>query len=121
VQRLTGSSPSLLNCTLIANTAGKGGAVAAMGGGNPSVSNSILWDNTATQGASVYLGTWQWGNPQTATATVKFSDVQGGRNSAFTDPGCTLTWDSASNIDGGLALPRRRRSGVYARLRGDRS
>jgi predicted outer membrane repeat protein len=99
VQNLSGSAPSLLNCTLVANTAGKGGAVAALGGGNPSVSNSILWDNTATQGASVYLGTWQWGNPQTATATVKFSDVQGGRNSAFTDPGCTLTWDSASNID----------------------
>ena len=99
IQNLAGSSPNLLNCTLVANAAGKGGAVASLAGSNPRVSSSILWGNTATQGNSVYVGSWVWGTPPNGTATVAFCDVEGGRNSAFTEPGCGLTWDSASNLD----------------------
>jgi predicted outer membrane repeat protein len=93
------SSPDLLNCTFVANGAVHGGAVAAVGGSNPLISHSILWGNTATQGANVYVGDWLMGIPRTATATVEFCDVQGGRDGAFVEADCGLVWNSPSNID----------------------
>lgn len=96
-ETLAVGSPSLTLCTLVANTAAKGGAVAARGGGNPVLSQCILWDNTAVQGSSVYVGLYPWTTPQTATATVKYCDVEGGLNGTFADAGCGLTWDSATN------------------------
>lgn len=99
IHSMAGGSPHFYNCTLVANTAGHGGAVAAQGGSSPQVRYSILWGNTAVQGNSVYLGTWPYFTPPTATVTVAFCDIQDGQGSTFTEAGCTLSWDSASNID----------------------
>ncbi len=58
------SSPSVTNCTFYGNDAGDAGGMTVVGG-NPSVMNCIFWENG---GFEEIMG----------TATVTFSDIQGG-------------------------------------------
>jgi hypothetical protein len=58
------SSPTITNCTFYGNDAGDAGGMTIVGG-NPMVMNSIFWENGGLQ---EIMG----------TATVTFSDVQGG-------------------------------------------
>jgi len=75
-----GSSLTLTNCTFSGNSAGDwGGGVCNRNESNLTVSNGILWDNTAATGAQIY-------NDGTSSATVNYSDVQGG-------------WTGTGNID----------------------
>jgi predicted outer membrane repeat protein len=99
IQNVWNSSPDIHNCTFVGNGASAGGAVAAKGGSNPLISHCILWNNTATQAPSLYLGTYTWSPVQTSQATVEFCDVDGGRGSTYAEAGCTLTWDTAHNIN----------------------
>lgn len=61
------SSPRILNCTIAANTAGKGGGVYSISGSYPSITNSILWGN------GISIDTVLGARPQ-----VSYSLVQGG-------------------------------------------
>ena len=56
---------------------------------------------------------------QTATATIEFCDVDGGRDSAYMETGCTLTWDSAHNInhDPLFVGTRRMATTIFLRIR----
>ncbi|MEN6338365.1 MAG: right-handed parallel beta-helix repeat-containing protein, partial [Phycisphaerales bacterium] len=95
---LFGSSPQIIHCTLVANRASRGGALACKGQGRTSISHSILWDNAAERGQSLYLARYEWSGVQTAAAAVEYSDVDGGQSSVSAESGCSLTW-SAGNLD----------------------
>lgn len=98
VMTLFGGRPKIIHCTLVANLASRGGALASKGQSHTVVSHCILWDNAAAQGATVHLALNEWTAIQTSSATVEYSNVQNGRNGTFREPGCTLNW-SAGNLD----------------------
>jgi predicted outer membrane repeat protein len=92
------SSPSFINCTFAGNSAQRGGAIAAGSDtdgdvGHTLVSNCILWNNTAPNGAEIALN-----GIFPAEVTVAYSDVRGGEQGVFVQPGFTLYW-GAGNID----------------------
>jgi len=62
----------LINCTFGGNAARKGGGMANWDNCHPTLANCIFWGNTASQGAS------QIHNGSGCSATVVYSDVQGG-------------------------------------------
>jgi len=72
-----GSSPTVTNCTFSGNSASEsGGGMDNYENSRPTLTNSILWGNTASSGSQIYNG----------SATVSYSDVQGG-------------WPGTGNID----------------------
>jgi parallel beta-helix repeat protein len=77
-------SSTVINCTFLGNSAQVGGGVFSIGG-NPTLTNCILAGNTAINGPEI--GLWNG-----ATATVRYSNVQGGSASVDVDAGSTLVW-----------------------------
>ena len=69
------SSPNLVNVTITGNTAAEAGGGIYCEYSNPSLVNSILWNNLPEE-IDIYSG----------TATVSYSDIQGG-------------WEGTGNID----------------------
>jgi predicted outer membrane repeat protein len=66
------SSPSLVNITFNANSATfRGGGVYNESSSGPTFANVILWGDSAPNGAEIY-------NNGTGTATVTYSNIQGG-------------------------------------------
>lgn len=90
------STPQIVNCTLVANRADRGGAVAGKGAADSLISHCILWNNTADQGPNLYLARYDWDGLYPATAKVEFSDVAGGQASLYTELDCRLTWASGN-------------------------
>ena len=64
---ISGTTAVLTNVTVSGNTSGNGGGVGVSVGGHANIVNSIVWDNS---GDEVML--------QEGTATVSFSDIEGG-------------------------------------------
>ncbi|MHC4478718.1 MAG: right-handed parallel beta-helix repeat-containing protein [Planctomycetota bacterium] len=116
------SNPTLTNCLFIVNSAYVGGGISnnnssseainctfsgnratAYGGGidnvrwcRPKVHNCILWGDSATDGNEIALRfETGYGCPE---LTITYSDVEGGPNSVYLDPNCTLNWGEG-NID----------------------
>ncbi|MHC4676724.1 MAG: right-handed parallel beta-helix repeat-containing protein, partial [Planctomycetota bacterium] len=74
------SSPTVTNCTFSGNSAtSAGGGMYNDFRSNPTLTNCILWGNTPPSAAQIY-------NDGTSSATVTYSDVQGG-------------WGGTGNID----------------------
>ncbi len=92
------SKTLIRNGTFIENEAAKGGAVSSRRNSNPRITHCILWNNDATKGDNVYLSQDTLSVVYTSKATVDYSDVEGGRSTAYVDTGCTLTWGKG-NID----------------------
>jgi parallel beta-helix repeat protein len=74
-----GSRPTLKNCTFSGNSAAYGGGMCNYINSSSMVVNCIIWANTAPSGAQIY-------NDGTSSATVSYSDVEGG-------------WPGTENID----------------------
>jgi hypothetical protein len=92
---LFSSELSMLNCTLGGNVAAdSGGALYCQYGSTAQVRNSILWANEAGEGSQVSLP-FLYGLG--STASIYYSNVQGGQTGVFVDPCSTLNWDE-SNI-----------------------
>ncbi|MCP4259287.1 MAG: hypothetical protein GY774_17520 [Planctomycetes bacterium] len=78
------SSPTITNCIISGNAARSGGGVQCIFNSSPTLNNCILWNNTPDE---IYLGS-------DASATITYSDVQGGwlgegnidSNPLFVDP-----------------------------------
>ncbi|HUU85467.1 MAG TPA: right-handed parallel beta-helix repeat-containing protein, partial [Phycisphaerae bacterium] len=87
-------APLLENNTLAANTAERaGGGLYAGWNCSPIVHNSISWANVAPDGPELALDV-------NSTATVSYSDVQGGQPLAYVGTGCSLTWGTGNlNLD----------------------
>ncbi|MBA7641265.1 hypothetical protein ES703_48941 [subsurface metagenome] len=73
------SSPTVTNCTFSGNSASEFGGGMINYESSPTVTNCILWGNTSPSGPQIH-------NDGTSSATVSYSDVQGG-------------WLGAGNID----------------------
>ena len=86
----------LIGCTVADNLVldGAGGGLLSMGS-NVTIEDSIFWDNDAQQGSQIAVPSW-FGI--TGTATVAYSDAQGGQTAVYKGPLSTLNWGSG-NID----------------------
>ena len=69
----TSSNSVVTNCTFIGNRAEFGGGMSHYYSGTMTVNNCILWENTASNGPQIYIEI-----EETSSATVSYSDVQGG-------------------------------------------
>jgi hypothetical protein len=87
-----GSTAVLTNNTLFGNTClgagSKGGGIQCDTLSSVTVRNSILWGNQAEMGKEMYLG----GLLFKPTLSIQYSDVEGGKASAFAESGSTLNW-----------------------------
>ena len=82
-------SPVFTNCTVIDNTADYGGGVYCVNS-DPEINNCIFWRNTAhLSGTEIAIAS----TTQPSTLTISYSDVAGGSEAAYVEPGCTLNWD----------------------------
>jgi hypothetical protein len=91
------NNPTVVNCAFSGNRAmgAGGGAMSNFSNGNPTVTNCILWGNIAPTGAQIY-------NDATSSASVNYSDVQGGwpgTDNINVDP-CFVDADGPDNIFG---------------------
>jgi hypothetical protein len=94
------SSPTIINCTLVGNVNlfGRGGAIYSFDRSNPIIHNCILWANLAEYGNQIALGGRTDWDIYSSTATVTYSDIQGGQAVIEVDPNSTLEW-GPGNID----------------------
>ncbi|HIJ54387.1 MAG TPA: hypothetical protein HPP66_14740, partial [Planctomycetes bacterium] len=67
------SNPMVINCTFTGNLSDRdGGGMYNRSSSRPTLTNCILWGNTASSGPQIY------NYDETSSATVSYSDVQGG-------------------------------------------
>lgn len=91
----SGSQPQIINVTFSGNSATNGGGMCNVWNSQAILVNVILWGNSATNGPQIY-------NANNGTATVSYSNVQGGWAGAGninTDP-LFMDADGADNIAG---------------------
>ncbi|MHC4943321.1 MAG: right-handed parallel beta-helix repeat-containing protein [Planctomycetota bacterium] len=83
-------SPTMMNNVFYGNTATttKGGAIWCGAYSSATITNSIFWNNEAPIGSNIWLG--KTATP--STLTIDYCNVQGGQDSVYVDPGCTLIW-----------------------------
>ncbi len=74
-----GSQPHFINVTFRGNSATSGGGMSNVWNSHATLVNVILWENSATSGPQIY-------NANGGTATVSYSNVQGG-------------WPGTGNVD----------------------
>lgn len=104
--------PTLHANTIAGNTAryvfgANGGGVCAYDSCEVTLTNNIIWDNDADLGDEIYVG--QYSGP--AIVTIGYSDVRGGRDSAYVEPGATLNWgEGMIDADPMFVLPEKRDS-----------
>jgi len=58
------------------------------------ITNCILWRNSAIEGHELWIGNIL----DPSTLTISYSDVEGGEEAVYKEPGCTLNW-LEGNID----------------------
>ncbi|MDD5064204.1 MAG: S8 family serine peptidase [Phycisphaerae bacterium] len=99
------SEPNIVNCTIANNVATGIGFGAAYGGGvycsygnYTNIVNSILWGNLSQNGPQLAIGTGFEYDPRPSTASVSYSDIEGGQSGIFIDSGCTLNWWGVTNL-----------------------
>ena len=102
------SSPTLTNCTFSGNSAkSRGGGMANSASSSPAMRNCIIWSNTAPNGSQI--------DQSGGTATVTYSDVQGGWSGTGNinadplfvrnpSPGADSVWGTADDDYGDLRL-----------------
>ncbi|MBD3180965.1 hypothetical protein GF312_01665 [Candidatus Poribacteria bacterium] len=101
------SSPKLINNTISNNTSSGSGGIHCYGDCHPTIENTILWDNPPQE---IFLSP----DPPTSihflpfydiddseppcSATISYSDVEGGQSGVVIEDGGTLNWNTG-NID----------------------
>ncbi|RJP63933.1 MAG: hypothetical protein C4532_20085 [Candidatus Abyssobacteria bacterium SURF_17] len=82
------ASPTLINCTITRNSARYGGGIFCDHSA-PTLTNCILWRNSALLGDEIYL-------VNTASLTIRYSNIHGGRSGAYVERSCSLNWDEGN-------------------------
>ncbi|MFC1890088.1 nitrous oxide reductase family maturation protein NosD [Thermodesulfobacteriota bacterium] len=90
------SSPAITNCTISGNEANDdGGGIYCDNESSVTILNSILWGDVALDdGPEIWIGTVA----HPSVLAVSYSDVEGGEDGIYWEPGCILDYDE-SNID----------------------
>lgn len=83
------TSPNISNTTFTKNSAMHGGGIYCWDGASPIITNTIIWNNNTNSGSEIHLANL-YGIP--STLTISHSDVKGGKQSVYADPGCKLNW-----------------------------
>ncbi|MBW2059768.1 MAG: hypothetical protein JRJ26_19970 [Deltaproteobacteria bacterium] len=84
---------TMINCTVGGNRADRaGGAVRCYNDSYAAITSCVFWGNSAVSGPEITL-------ELRSSATVQYSDVEGGEGGVEVGPGCTLNW-LLGNIDG---------------------
>lgn len=90
------SEITITNCTITENSSPNfGGGVMFSWGSSGTITDSILWGNAAPEGAQIALKA----TAKPSTASVSYSDLEGGKSAVYVMEGCTLNW-SSGNITG---------------------
>ncbi|KPK68806.1 hypothetical protein AMJ82_07310 [candidate division TA06 bacterium SM23_40] len=89
------SSLAMVENTMAGNVAPFGGAVWCDSACTVTMINSILWGDSAALGREICMEN-RYGAP--SSATVSYSDVDGGEVEVYVAPGCVLNWGDG-NID----------------------
>jgi hypothetical protein len=92
------SSTTLTSCTITENTASGGGGISCFAS-TLNIENCILWGNTAGWGSSYGPEMTVGATGYDSSVSISYSDVKGGTSYIYVDPGCTLDWDDASNVN----------------------
>ena len=95
------SDAAITHCTISDNSAISGGGIFCYLG-SPAITNAILTGNEATYGPQILLSV-------ASSLGVSYSNIEGGEDAAYVEPGCTLDWGEG-NID---RVPRFVGSGDY--------
>jgi len=85
------SHATLTNNTVCGNSANKGGGLSCRENSSVAINNTIFWGNTANVGPQMFLNT----SFAPSSATIDYSDVQGGQASVHLASGCSLSWGSS--------------------------
>ena len=89
--------PYIVNCTIVSNVADLGGGVYSGYSSNPVITGSILRDNVAAYGgAQICVGTDLEESSRPSSATVSYSNVQGGLAAVDVDYYSTISWGSGN-------------------------
>ena len=83
-------SPTMINNTIVQNTANNSGGGIFCGGNNasPIITNTIFWGNTASSGKEIYIGIFDSRTRSTKTAC----SISAGQSSVYVETNCTLNW-----------------------------
>ena len=87
---LNSSNPTVTNCTFSGNSAEFGGGISTWNS-SLALTNCILWGNEAPDGHEICL-------ESNSDVSLSYSDVEGGQDGIYVEPGCTLNWGEG-NID----------------------
>lgn len=84
------ATPIITNNTVVENTATyHGGGIYSTVLSDVVTTNVILYGNTALLGNQIYLGD----TVDFSTMTISYCNVEGGRDDAYVEAGCTLNWN----------------------------
>jgi hypothetical protein len=98
-------TPLLIRDTFTGNTATiQGGGVRCKFSSPLVAMNTVFWDDNAPEGKEIYMGGYPSANP--SVLTISYSDVEGGLESIYSEPGNDVNWGPGMLVSDPLFVRR---------------